>query len=59
MLMVMSRNLRLLGEVAIEYFNTLFTSSNPDNFQEMFHDLLPRISEEVTQILLGQCQRKR
>ncbi|XP_019101891.1 PREDICTED: uncharacterized protein LOC109133329 [Camelina sativa] len=32
------------GEVANSYFKSLFTSSNPGNFQSLFSDLPPRVS---------------
>ncbi|XP_019091045.1 PREDICTED: uncharacterized protein LOC109128670 [Camelina sativa] len=42
-----SQNLRSeasKGEVANSYFKSLFTSSNPGNFQSLFSDLPPRVS---------------
>lgn len=40
------------GEVALDYFRKLFTSSNPDNFNDLFHDLMPRVTDETNKALI-------
>lgn len=39
------------GAIAEAYFKDLFTSSNPGNFQEIFHDFQPRISSSMNDSL--------
>ncbi|KAF8116712.1 hypothetical protein N665_0015s0084 [Sinapis alba] len=39
------------GEVATDYFQTLFTSTNPDNFSEFFHGFIPRVTQEMNMVL--------
>lgn len=48
----------LKGEVAAAYFTKLFTSSNPDNFQEIIHDFQPKVSEEMNQQLIRQVTKE-
>lgn len=46
------------GEVASTYFSNLFASSNPGNFQDLFHDFVPRISEGQNRLLISQVSKE-
>lgn len=37
------------GDIGTTYFTQLFSSTNPDTFQEIFHDFLSRVTEEINQ----------
>lgn len=40
------------GDVAAKYFQDLFTSSYPDNCEEIFHDFSPRITSDMNGSLM-------
>lgn len=40
------------GEIATRYLCDLFKSTNPSNFQDIFHDFTPRVSESMNNSLV-------
>lgn len=46
------------GEVASAYFTNLFTSTNPDNFEDIFYDFRPTITEEMNVVLIGKVSKE-
>ena len=41
------------AQVAVDYFSTLFKSSNPSSYQPWFQDMRPRVSEAMNQALVS------
>lgn len=40
------------GDVTSKYFNKLFNFTSLDNFQELFHDPMPKVTDEMNQVLI-------
>lgn len=40
------------GEVAVDFFSNLFKSSNPQPFEELFHDMRSRVSTQMNEELI-------
>ena len=46
------------GDVAAKYFHDLFSSSYPDNCEQIFHDFQPSISPDMNSILIEEVTKE-
>lgn len=46
------------GKVASDYFSKLFTSSNPDDFEQIFTGFRPSVTNEMNAVLMGRVSKQ-
>lgn len=46
------------AEVAIEYFNDLFKSSNPPSYEPVFQSMLPKVTSSMNKVLTSKITKE-